>query len=255
MSYIDEINKFHKYLRTSDLSASARLLWFVLMDVANSTGWKPYFNVAISTLEAGTGLSRATIKRARKQLQKAGLIKVQSRRGRQSSIYQLMSVSAQLVAQYEPLEKFVAHDVAQYDPQSEPQNDVVGQVVAQYEPQCEPIPRQDKTIYRQDETKKVVLPIDPKQYGELVKKFSSNCHPITPIESQQLQEDLKEYGFQWVSDAITEAVMNGVPRMRYIEGILQDWKSSGGKRTGARGKKKDQVQSDEAIRQAELIPF
>ena len=235
MSYIDEINKFHRYLRTSDLPPSARLLWFVLMDVANSTGWKPTFNVSMSTLVAGTGLSPTSIKRARKELRKAGLIQVQSRRGRQSSVYQVISLAGQFAGQYGPQKEFVDRVVGQIGPQCGPQNDEIDRVVGQIGPQCGPIHREDKTIYRQDETKTTTAVADT-EYQELVKLFSKNVHPITPIEAQKLEADLSDYGDTWVKAAIEEAVLNGVPKMSYIEGILKGWKAKG---SMTRGQKKE----------------
>lgn len=49
MSYVTEINGFHKWIQTHpELPISARLLWFTLMHYNNSCGWKRVFNVPMS---------------------------------------------------------------------------------------------------------------------------------------------------------------------------------------------------------------
>ena len=212
MSYIDEINRFHKFLRTSDLSPSARLLWFVLMDVANSTGWKPTFNVALSTLESGTGLTRRTIITVRKELEEAGLIKVQSRGGRKSALYSMVKFEG----------TFAGNNFSQVVSQ----NDFEGTFAGNNFSQVVPIPRQDKIKDKDKKRRNDDNQKDP-VFSELVKTFSCNIHPITALESQMLESDYKEYGEQWVKDAIKIAVKRGHFNISYIEGILKRAKANG----------------------------
>ena len=37
----------------------------------------------------------------------------------------------------------------------------------------------------------------------------------------------KEYPYEWISDAVGEAVINNVRSWRYIESILRSWKENG----------------------------
>lgn len=63
ISYIDQLNSFHTWLLSNRISASARLLWYSLLHINNSTGWKSVFNVSMEVLKADTGMSESAIKR------------------------------------------------------------------------------------------------------------------------------------------------------------------------------------------------
>lgn len=89
MRYIDELNSFHDWLITNNISSSSRALWFALMHICNSTGWKSEFNASLSVLELYSGLKRDAVIRARNVLQQNGRIIFQSRTGRQSAVYSI----------------------------------------------------------------------------------------------------------------------------------------------------------------------
>lgn len=94
MSYINEINGFHKWVQTHpELPTSARILWFTLMHHNNSCGWKRVFNVPISLLMGDSGLSRSSIIRARKLLQESGRIRYTTRSDMKATEYELLPMS------------------------------------------------------------------------------------------------------------------------------------------------------------------
>lgn len=94
MSYINEINGFHKWIQTHpELPTSARILWFTLMHYNNSCGWKRVFNVPISLLMGDSGLSRSSIVRARKLLQESGRIRYTTRSDMKATEYELLPMS------------------------------------------------------------------------------------------------------------------------------------------------------------------
>lgn len=94
MSYINEINGFHKWVQTHpELPTSARILWFTLMHYNNSCGWKRVFNVPISLLMGDSGLSRSSIVRARQILQALGRIRYTTRPGMKATEYELLPMS------------------------------------------------------------------------------------------------------------------------------------------------------------------
>lgn len=94
MSYINEINGFHKWVQTHpELPTSARILWFTLMHYNNSCGWKRVFNVPISLLMGDSGLSRSSIVRARKLLQELGRIRYTTRSDMKATEYELLPMS------------------------------------------------------------------------------------------------------------------------------------------------------------------
>lgn len=93
MNYIQEQKAFHKWLEFNPgLSSNARILWYSLFHFNNECGWKKMFNVARSRLEADTGLSKDSIIRARIALRESGLINFEIRPGRQSTVYELVSI-------------------------------------------------------------------------------------------------------------------------------------------------------------------
>ncbi|MGO4888020.1 DnaD domain protein [Anaerobacillus sp. MEB173] len=93
MNYIKELNAFYDRLETNPLSTSAVALWHALLHINNKTAWVPEFAVAVSVLCTKTGLSERAISKARSELKQKGYIDFCSRKGNQSALYQLRSVS------------------------------------------------------------------------------------------------------------------------------------------------------------------
>nr|DAH03716.1 MAG TPA: Replication initiation and membrane attachment [Caudoviricetes sp.] len=202
INYIAEINAFHAWLQVNELSASAILLWYSLMHFCNKTGWRSEFNLALSQLESDTHLSRATIKRARFELESAGLIKVHYRRGRQSSVYEIQPISIKLAAHIEP--------------QSEPQN----KLAAHIEPQSEPIPRH----------RLISIDVDSKAAAaeKIIANYQDKIHPLTSTTELEIVEDLmNDYGPELFDKAIDRAVLRGKRTIKYIAGILKRWNQDG----------------------------
>lgn len=90
LNYIREVNAFYDWLETNLLSDSAIALWHALMHINNKAGWKTEFAVALSTLQAKTGLKKDAVLRARNTLQVAGRITFKSRSGQQSALYKII---------------------------------------------------------------------------------------------------------------------------------------------------------------------
>ena len=134
MKYLNELNSFHEWLQYNpDVSYSARLLWYALMHYNNKCGWKQEFNVATSSLELDTGLSKQSIIRARNVLKQYGRIDFKTRSGRQSTIYEIIP--------------FACHTGTQSDTQDDTQSDTQGdtQSNTQSNTQGDTIHRLDKT--------------------------------------------------------------------------------------------------------------
>lgn len=188
VNYITEINAFHAWLQVNELSASAILLWYSLMHFCNKTGWRSEFNLALSQLESDTHLSRATIKRARFELESAGLIKVHYRRGRQSSVYEIQPISIKLAAHIEP--------------------------------QSEPIPRH-RLISIDVDSKAAAA-------EKIIANYQDKIHPLTSTTELEIVEDLmNDYGPELFDKAIDRAVLRGKRTIKYIAGILKRWNQDG----------------------------
>lgn len=63
------------------------------------------------------------------------------------------------------------------------------------------------------------------EIAEVVKHFSSNIHPITPIELQDIKDWCEKLNEEIVIKAINEAVRNNARNIKYINGILINWHS------------------------------
>lgn len=217
IKYIDEINAFHSWLQINELPASAIVLWYSLMHFCNKTGWKKRFNIPISKLQADTNLKKATLYRARNALEDSGLIKVIHRKGRQSALYILHPVTSLVVSQYET--------------QSETQNPVV----SQYETQNETIPRHRLL----DKTKDASAAADSKK--DVFDYYQAKIHPIqSSTELDMLNSLIDEHGADLFKKAIDRAVFRKKRTIKYIAGILRNWKLDGyDEPDGSTGQKQD----------------
>lgn len=94
MKYMEELNRFHVWLASHpDVPTPARLLWFVLMHYNNGCYWKRVFSLSMARLTAATGLSTSAVKRARSVLQEAGRIRYMPRKGRLSTLYEIIPLA------------------------------------------------------------------------------------------------------------------------------------------------------------------
>ena len=245
IKYIDEINSFHDWLLTNSISSSARLLWFALMHYCNKTGWKREFNVAISALELDTGLSKQSIIRARNSLQQSGRIIVRTRRGNQSSLYQIIP--------------FAYHTGTQNDTQTDTLPDTQTDTQADTLPdtQADTIPRLDKT--RIDKKLKARMRANKNRPEEnrtgiasVMQAYASNIHPVaSDIEKDKLLDMAESYGPKACLKAIERAVMRNKRSLAYIQGILRNWQANGYDETDHAQEQK----ASEDTSQYDAIPF
>lgn len=70
---------------------------------------------------------------------------------------------------------------------------------------------------------------DFKEIAQLYQQIIGQPNGLT---ADWVQDMLKEYGFVWTQNAMLEAEKRGKRNKKYIEGILQNWKTSGGMKLG-----------------------
>lgn len=76
--------------------------------------------------------------------------------------------------------------------------------------------------------------------------YSDNIGGLNKVMSDDIADAYKDYGGQWIIDAIAEAVRNGVYKWRYVQAILKNWKSNG-RNSGTRNQTANTVkQADDA---------
>ena len=113
-------------------------VYMTLYSRANELRWKSPFNMSIGNLASSAKVSIATAKRSRDRLEKAGLIKWESRGGQQSANYWIIE------PQDEPQDEPQHEPQYENEPQHEPQDEL------RREPRHEPIHKTIKTIKTND---------------------------------------------------------------------------------------------------------
>lgn len=223
ISYIDQLNSFHTWLLTNRISSSARLLWYSLLHINNSTGWKSAFNVSMEVLKADTGLSDSAIKRARNTLLQSGLIDFSTRPGGQSSVYSVARLAAVKNLYDRGTEPGTEPGTdRRTDRRTEPGTD------RRTEPGTGRIPRVEEK--RIEENIKAAAGARAKDtpFSNVFKAYQDNVHPITgPIEQDGLRDLLDTYGEKWVLAGIEEAAKNNGRSLKYISAILKRWEREG----------------------------
>ncbi|HSN94151.1 MAG TPA: DnaD domain protein [Anaerolineaceae bacterium] len=61
----------------------------------------------------------------------------------------------------------------------------------------------------------------------LFKLYEDNIGPLTPMVSELLQEDAREFPAEWFEDAIKEALSHNARKWSYVRAILKNWKENG----------------------------
>jgi DNA replication protein len=72
--------------------------------------------------------------------------------------------------------------------------------------------------------------------------YEQNIGPLTPLIAETLREAEATYPASWIEEALRIAVENNVRRWRYVEAILEDWRTKG------RDEREDLRQPDAARR-------
>ncbi|HLO15497.1 MAG TPA: DnaD domain protein [Anaerolineales bacterium] len=84
----------------------------------------------------------------------------------------------------------------------------------------------------------------PLERPNIFRLYEENIGPITTVSADWLEDAEKTYSGEWVAEAIEEAVISNVRKIRYIESILKDWKENGrAKKQGGRDDKKSSKQN------------
>lgn len=91
MNYILEIKAFYELLELNQLHTPAIVLWHALMHMANKTGWRDNFTVAIQVLTIKTGLNKQAVLKARNELKEKGLIDFRTK-SNQAATYSMKSL-------------------------------------------------------------------------------------------------------------------------------------------------------------------
>ncbi len=72
--------------------------------------------------------------------------------------------------------------------------------------------------------------------------YEQNIGPLTPLIADKLRDAETNYPAKWIEEAVRIAVENNVRKWRYVEAILEDW------RTRGRDEREDRGDSEKARR-------
>ena len=79
----------------------------------------------------------------------------------------------------------------------------------------------------------------PPERRNIYALYEANVGMLTPLLAEELKEAEQAYPWPWIEDAFREAVRMDKRRWRYIQRILENWKTQG--RHGTPGKHSDEV--------------
>ena len=189
MNYIKELNAFKDWLLVNELPAGAIVLWYTLMSVNNSVGWKERFNAPNAVVGQLTGLSKQGILDARKRLVEEGLITCENGRKGKAPVYELVSLLTNAVPSLDPL-------------------------AYQSPGECLNIPKQkQKQERREEET----------QDEPIVSIYEANIGKLSPLAKQEFLQWCNKLGYDVMVEAIKLETKHNGRTFRYLEKILQEW--------------------------------
>ncbi len=231
MNYLREINAFYDWLETNSIPDSAIVLWHALMHTCNKTGWVTEFAVAISVLEAKTGLKKAAVVRARQRLQQAGRIDFKSRAGQQSAVYRIIGFAFQNETQSGTQIDCVPKRDAKWTAnrsQSGPQTDrkvdlllnktnLPNRAVVADARETNVNYSENHSEDRQSEEKTIVM-LYEEYFGRMINPFLAD-----KLAAYQSQDGM---AINLIEQAFRRSRESGKD-LQYAEGILRNWRSKG----------------------------
>ncbi|KHE72642.1 DnaD domain protein [Halobacillus sp. BBL2006] len=200
MNYLKEINAFHDEVELNTLSASASLLWYVLMQFNNKTGWKKEFTVPTAAILVKSSLSESSFLRARKELAEKGYILFQSGNRHQTPTYQMISQvkTSEMEQVVDPVKASKTEEV----------KDTTEDSVTD--------------LYKRKETKREESGgggTNPHAF------YEKNIGMLTPFIAEKLTDWCECLSDELVIEAMRIAVQHNKLFFSYCEGILKRWEN------------------------------
>jgi DnaD/phage-associated family protein len=233
MNYIKEINSFYDWLLYNTLSTGAIALWHALMSINNKAGWADEFTVANLVLQGLTGLSRQGLDKARNVLIQKGLVQYKKGTSNQAGKYKMVRLDSQKVGTVVDTQQNTKEGIK--DVECKKVGTEVGTKGTQQESQEG---RSSSTLYKLNETKlndintstntENVVFVSDDEFSELAKLYQCAGFEYDGFTPEWIMDSKEKYGFEWVKNAILESANQGVRNRKYVNRILNNWKSWGG---------------------------
>ncbi|WP_173915214.1 DnaD domain protein [Halobacillus sp. Marseille-Q1614] len=202
MNYLKEINAFDDEVELNSVSASAQLLWYVLMQYNNKTGWKREFTAPTSVILVKSALSESSFLRARKELQEKGYILFQAGKRNQAPVYQMISqVKEQKVNDVEDTQKEEVTEGMKDKPEDH-----------------------TKVLYKRKERREnegvVVDAASPHAF------YEQNMGMLTPFMAEKITDWCDRLSDELVLESMRIAAQHNKLFFHYCEGILRRWEKA-----------------------------
>lgn len=231
LNYIKEINAFRNYLRTHPLEAITQALWYVLIDYHNSSNWEQWITIDNSRLMAELQISENTLIKHRNKLIQAGLLEYKSQqRKKNSGKYKLISLeevnktTSKNTAECEVKYKTTSKNEADFEAECE------AECEADLEAECSDIYKLNKTkLNKKNNNSSCSSNSNSNDMPEIYRYYEQAGFGVINGKAAEFLDSMVEmYSKEWVMKAIDQAVKNGKYNLKYVEGILMNWKRNGG---------------------------
>lgn len=207
MNYIKEMNAFHDRMMTTDLSVSAKVLWYTFMHVNNKAGWVKEFSIAERLICGLTGLSSSAFKRARIELRDEGFIVYRSR-GSKAPMYEIVSLVRKREEVVGEVKTEEVSEVVDEEMDEEADDVVV------------PLYKQNETKGNGNNTTSISTTTDQTVSHQFYNEHFEN--PSKYIENE-ITIWVNRLNDKVVMEAMRRALESAQPVWRYVKGILENW--------------------------------
>lgn len=203
-----------KAINETDLTVNAKFLYMQLLDLCKVTaenyGLKPkdetFCFYTVEQMAAFLGCSDKTAKRIKKELVTEGLLKSIKQGTMKADILYISLPKSQEDGNAQ--QEAVLNDLDSLASQPAPQPELI-----KIESEPEPEPELPGML---SADKKAVMKDFEENFGRLLSSF----------EYEEIKYMLDENPLPLVREALKRAVLNGTPKVRYIEGILRNWRNN-----------------------------
>lgn len=228
MNYIKELNGFREWLFANDLPANAVSLWYTLMSINNSAGWKKRFNAPNAVVWQLSGLTKQGLLDARNKLKEQNLIKFESGKRGQASVYEMIPLTltarsttyqskgesayqsggeSQGESAYQSSDK--SQDESTYQSLDESHGESIGEF--------RPVLKHKQVQERRQEDKRA---------KPFLNTYEQNIGKLSPIVQEELEQWVDLVGEAIVIEAIKQATKYGGQTYSYLEKVLQEWREA-----------------------------
>jgi len=253
MNYINEINGFRRHISLHPLAANAQAMWYILMHINNTCGWKEWFSVSNSRLASELQISEKTVRNIRGILVERGLIFYESQqRKKNSGMYKMISFSSILLCNHDETAVTItaeleneAETAVTITAESEnndktavnisPELKTAVKTAVNVSPDLQTAVTITAESGENQKTAVTVTDINKHSsyiyssttteinFSDVVNFFNTNIREITPYEENEFKNWSNEFSYDLIIEAIKISVEQDKRNIKYINGILRNW--------------------------------